>query len=61
MPTKKLSISLPQQQYKFIGTYQAEHHLKTRSEVIRKAIDLLEQAQLEVYYQEANPEVDDAF
>ena len=58
MNTQKLSISLPQQQYEFIEHYQAEHHYKTRSEVIKEALYLLQQTQLEACYQDANQEID---
>lgn len=61
MRIQKLSISLPQQQYEFIENYQAEHHYSTRSEVIREALRLLQQKQLEVYYREASQEVDNDF
>ena len=61
MNTQKLSISLPQQQYEFIENYQAEHHYKTRSEVIRKALYLLQQTQLEACYREANQELNNDF
>ncbi len=61
MQVQKLSISLPQEQYKFIEDYQAEHHYKTRSEVIKEALHLLQQVQLESYYQEANQEIDSDF
>lgn len=61
MNTHKLSISLPRQQYEFLENYQTEHHYKTRSEVIRDALYLLQQTQLEACYLEANKEVDDAF
>ncbi|HSW68885.1 MAG TPA: ribbon-helix-helix domain-containing protein [Gammaproteobacteria bacterium] len=61
MNTQKLSISLPQQQYDFIKHYQAEHHYKTRSEVIKDALYLLQQAQLEACYHDANQEIDNTF
>ncbi len=61
MSTQKLSISLPQQQFEFIEHYQALHHYKTRSEVIKEALYLLQQAQLEACYRSANQEIDDAF
>lgn len=56
MQSQKLSISIPQQQFEFIEHYQAEHHYKTRSEVISKALQLLQQAQLEACYREASKE-----
>ena len=58
MNVQKISISLPQQQYDFIENYQAEHHYKNRSELIRAALSLLQQKQLEACYQEANQEID---
>jgi len=61
MRTHKISISLPDQQYDFIQHYQAEHHYKTRSEVIKKALYLLQQVQLEACYEEANQEIDNDF
>ena len=61
MGTQKLSISLPQQQYEFVEHYQAEHHYKTRSEVIKEALYLLQQTQLEAYYHDASQEVDNTF
>lgn len=61
MATQKLSISLPQQQYEFVEHYQAEHHYKTRSDVIKKALHLLQQTQLEACYHSANQEIDNAF
>ncbi len=41
MQTHKLSISLPKELCLFIEDYQAEHHYKSRSDVIKKAIHLL--------------------
>ena len=61
MNTLKLSISLPRQQIEFIENYQSEHHVKTRSEVIKKALYLLQQAQLEACYREASQMEEDVF
>jgi len=61
MHTQKLSISIPLQQYEFVEHYQAEHHYKTRSEVISEALRLLQQSQLEACYMEANAEIDNDF
>ena len=58
MSAQKLSISLPQQQCEFIESYLIDHHLKSRSEVIKEALYLLQQKQLETYYSEANQEID---
>lgn len=61
MNIQKISISLPQQQYDFIENYQNEHHYKSRSEVIRDALYLLQQKQLEACYREANQELENDF
>lgn len=61
MHAQKLSISLPQQQCEFIESYLVTHHLKSRSEVIKEALYLLQQKQLEAYYSEANQEIDSAY
>ncbi len=61
MHAQKLSISLPQDQCEFIEIYQAQHHYRTRSDVIKAAVHLLQQEQLESAYLEANQELDDAF
>lgn len=61
MNRQKLSISLPQQQYEFLEDYQSDHEYKTRSEVISLALRLLQQAQLEASYKEANEELNDDF
>ena len=61
MHAQKLSISLPQRQCEFIENYQIEHHLKSRSEVIKEAIDLLQQIKLEACYREANQEIDPTY
>lgn len=61
MYAQKLSISLPQQQCEFIESYLIDHHLKSRSEVIKEALYLLQQKQLETYYSEANQDIDLAY
>lgn len=61
MNTQKISISIPKHQYDFIDNYQASHHLKTRSDVIRKALQLLELSQLEACYRDANNELGSDF
>jgi len=61
MHALKLSISLPEQQCEFIESYLIENHLKSRSEVIKEAVYLLQQKQLEIHYLEANQEIDAAF
>lgn len=61
MHSQKFSISLPEQQCNFIESYRSQHHYKSRSEVIKEAIYLLQQKQLESCYLEANNEIDNAF
>lgn len=61
MHAQKLSISLSRQQCEFIESYQIDHHLKSRSEVIKEALYLLQQNQLETFYKEANQEIDLAY
>lgn len=61
MHAQKLSISLPRQQCEFIENYLIDHHLKSRSDVIKEALYLLQQKQLEMYYREANQEIDLAY
>ena len=60
MHAQKFSISLPKQQCDFIEQYQAEYHVKSRSDVIKKALLILQQMQLESDYRDANQEIDDA-
>ena len=61
MLAQKISISLPIQQCEFIERFQIEHHYKSRSEVIRDALYLLQQVNLEACYREANAELDPLF
>ena len=58
MQAQKLSISLSQQQCEFIEHYLIDHKIKNRSEVIKEALYLLQQRELEAYYREANQEID---
>ena len=61
MYAHKISISLPPKEYEFMENYQAIHHFKTRSEVIREALYLLQQKHLERCYSEVSKEVDNDF
>lgn len=61
MRSQKLSISLAQQQFDFIEHFQKVHHFKTRSDVIKEALYLLQQKELEACYKEANQEIDPEF
>lgn len=61
MHAQKLSISLSEQQWSFMLDYQKKYHFKSRSEVIQEALNVLQKKQLEIYYQEANSEIDALF
>jgi antitoxin ParD1/3/4 len=61
MYSQKISVSIPMQLYEFIDEYQIEHHYRSRSEVIKKALCLLQQQQLEACYKEANEEIDETW
>lgn len=61
MHTEKLSISLPKQMVYFLENYQQAHELHSRSEVIKRALKLLQQIELEQHYKEASREVDPTF
>lgn len=51
MLSEKLSISLPMSLANFIDHYQHTHSCKNRSEVIQKAIKLLQEQELAHHYQ----------
>lgn len=59
--TQKISISLSKSLYNFVDDYQKEVHCKSRSEVINKALYLLQQKHLESCYKKASKELDDSF
>lgn len=61
MHTEKLSISLPMTLCHFIARYQAEHECKSKSEVIQKAVKLLQLKELENCYREADKTIDPNF
>jgi metal-responsive CopG/Arc/MetJ family transcriptional regulator len=55
---QKLSISLPQALCEFIEHYQREQGLSSRSEVLARALRLLQEQALEASYQQANKDYD---
>ncbi|MHB1293062.1 MAG: ribbon-helix-helix domain-containing protein [Sulfuricella sp.] len=61
MYAEKLSVSLPAGLVGFIEQYCAAHALKSRSQVIGEALELLRQRELEIGYREANQETDTDF
>jgi len=61
MTVKKVSISLSKFMYDFVENYRQTNFCKTRSEVVKKALCLLQQRQLEDCYRAANEEIDNDF
>ena len=61
MLAEKLSVSLPAGLVGFIEQYRAAHALKSRSQVITEALELLRQQDLEAAYREASQETDTDF
>lgn len=61
MNTQKVTISISQSLYEFVEIYQTQHHIKSRSDVISAALQLLQQQQLEVFYAAANEELNNDF
>lgn len=56
MPNIKLSVSVDQGLLPFIERYQQDHTVRTKSEVIERALDLLRKAELEAAYRAAGQE-----
>ena len=61
MYAEKVSISLPVGLLGFVEQYRAAHSLKSRSQVIGEALELLRRHELEAAYREANQEIDTDF
>jgi antitoxin ParD1/3/4 len=58
MSQQKLSVSVSEPIAAFVKRYQGEHQLKTKSEVIERALKLLRERELELAYAEAALEDD---
>jgi hypothetical protein len=56
MANIKLSVSVDQNFLPFIERYQQDHTVRTKSEVIERALNLLRKAELEAAYCEAGRE-----
>lgn len=56
VPRAKLSVSFDQQLLTFLDSYQREHHIKSKSEVISAALRLLRERELEGQYAAAMQE-----
>ena len=61
MYAEKLSVSLPAGLVGFIEQYRTAHAMKSRSQVIGEALELLRQRELETSYREASRETDHDF
>ena len=61
MCAEKLSVSLPADLVGFIEQYRTGHAMKSRSQVIGEALELLRQRELETSYREAGRETDQDF
>lgn len=61
MNQRKLSVSVPDALVRFVDAYRDEHGLKTKSEVVERALALLREADLEGAYASASQEIDPAW
>lgn len=61
MSQQKLSVSVSEPIAQFVVRYQGAHKLKTKSEVIERALELLREQELEQAYAQASSEVDPAW
>jgi antitoxin ParD1/3/4 len=61
MNAEKVSVTIPKDLYGFIDQYRSAHALKSRSQVVSEALELLRQRELDQAYQAANDEVDTDF
>ena len=58
---QKLSVSVSEPIAEFVASYQGAHKLKTKSEVVERALELLREQELEQAYAEAAGEFDPAW
>ncbi len=61
MSQQKLSVSVSEPIAQFVTNYQGEHKLRTKSEVVELALELLRERELETAYAEAASELDPAW
>ncbi|HNR00100.1 MAG TPA: hypothetical protein PKN52_08860 [Trueperaceae bacterium] len=57
MNPRKLSVSVPESVASFVESYKREHALKTKSEVVQRALTLLREQELERTYTETAGEI----
>lgn len=58
MSQQKLSISVPETLIHFVERYKSEHDIKTKSEVVERALKLLRDQELERAYAAAASDTD---
>lgn len=58
MNPRKLSVSVPESVASFVESYKREHALKTKSEVVQRALTLVREQELERIYTETAGEID---
>lgn len=56
MANTKLSVSVDNRLARFIDTYQTDHDVPTKSEVVERALELLQNQELQRQYAEAYQE-----
>ena len=61
MPQAKLSVTVPESLADFVETYRAQHEVRTKSEVVERALRLLRERELEADYAAAAAEADPAW
>lgn len=58
MSVEKIFISLPSSLIQFLEIYKTTYQYKSRSHVIEKALQQMQEQELEQAYKEANQEID---
>ena len=61
MSQQKLSVSVSEPIAQFVAEYQGAYNLRTKSEVVELALELLREQELEIAYAEAASEHDPAW
>ncbi len=61
MSQQKLSVSVSEPIAQFLVDYQGTYKLKTKSEIVEEALELLRERELEKAYAEATREIDPAW
>jgi antitoxin ParD1/3/4 len=61
MTKAKISVTIPKNLMTFLDFYSVVHKTHNRSHIIQKALELLQQNELEVCYIQANSEINHEF